>query len=88
MTESASSYTAPASNGNRIYDEKYKVDDLTDTVDVEPPPNVVSTRRRRDVIPERLQSSLSLWSFMRNCIGKELTKIPLPVRYRLSNKFS
>lgn len=37
----------------------------------------VSHRRTR--ITDRPQVSLSLWSIMRNCIGKELTKIPMPV---------
>jgi hypothetical protein len=38
-------------------------------------------RIRRRVIPERPNQSLNLWSFMKNCIGKELTKIPMPVNF-------
>ncbi|VDN03163.1 unnamed protein product [Thelazia callipaeda] len=38
-------------------------------------------RQRRTKIPERPQISLNLWSIMRNCIGKELTKIPMPVNF-------
>lgn len=36
-------------------------------------------RSRRTRIPERPNQSLNLWSIMKNCIGKELTKIPMPV---------
>lgn len=38
-------------------------------------------RVRRTTIPERPNQSLNLWSFMKNCIGKELTKIPMPVNF-------
>ena len=37
-------------------------------------------RKRRTEIPPRPNQSLNLWSFMKNCIGKELTKIPMPVK--------
>ncbi len=35
--------------------------------------------KRRKTIPEKPNYSLNLWSIMKNCIGKELTKIPMPV---------
>lgn len=38
-------------------------------------------RQRRTSIPVRPNHSLNLWSFMKNCIGKELTKIPMPVNF-------
>uniref|UniRef100_A0A0M3K554 Oxysterol-binding protein n=1 Tax=Anisakis simplex TaxID=6269 RepID=A0A0M3K554_ANISI len=38
-------------------------------------------KRRRTRIPDRPQVSLNLWSIMRNCIGKELSKIPMPVNF-------
>uniref|UniRef100_A0A0M3IM38 Oxysterol-binding protein n=1 Tax=Ascaris lumbricoides TaxID=6252 RepID=A0A0M3IM38_ASCLU len=38
-------------------------------------------KRRRSHIPDRPQVSLNLWSIMRNCIGKELSKIPMPVNF-------
>lgn len=44
-------------------------------------PTTQHSRRRRSKIPERPQTSISLWSIVRNCIGKELTKIPMPVCY-------
>lgn len=40
-----------------------------------------SARKRRTRIPEKPSCSLSLWSIMKNCIGKELTKIPMPVNF-------
>ncbi|XP_077427518.1 oxysterol-binding protein 1-like isoform X2 [Vanacampus margaritifer] len=39
----------------------------------------VSQRRTR--IPEKPNYSLNLWSIMKNCIGKELSKIPMPVNF-------
>ncbi|KAG8182462.1 hypothetical protein JTE90_020383 [Oedothorax gibbosus] len=37
--------------------------------------------RRRLTVPEKPNYSLNLWSVMKNCIGKELTKIPMPVNF-------
>ncbi|TPP50551.1 Oxysterol-binding protein 1 [Fasciola gigantica] len=39
------------------------------------------SRPRRTTIPPRPNYSLNLWSIMKNCIGKELTKIPMPVNF-------
>ena len=36
-------------------------------------------RARRKRIPDRPNFSLNLWSIMKTCIGKELSKIPMPV---------
>ncbi|NXJ71371.1 OSBP2 protein, partial [Rostratula benghalensis] len=36
-------------------------------------------KRRRTRIPDKPNYSLNLWSIMKNCIGKELSKIPMPV---------
>ncbi|XP_043924243.1 oxysterol-binding protein 2-like [Protopterus annectens] len=38
-------------------------------------------RRRRTQIPDKPNYSLNLWSIMKNCIGKELSKIPMPVNF-------
>lgn len=38
-------------------------------------------RQRRSSIPERPNYSLNLWSIMKNCIGKDLSKIPMPVSW-------
>ncbi|GAV03941.1 hypothetical protein RvY_14300-2 [Ramazzottius varieornatus] len=38
-------------------------------------------RPRRTAIPFRPTASLSLWSIMKNCIGRDLSKIPMPVNF-------
>ena len=37
--------------------------------------------QRRDRVPEKPNISFSLWSIMKNCIGKDLSKIPVPVNF-------
>lgn len=45
-------------------------------------PRVPSGARvRRAVIPPKPNYSLNLWSIMKNCIGKDLSKIPMPVNF-------
>ncbi len=39
----------------------------------------VASRQRRSSIPPRPRISLNLWGVLKNCIGKELSRIPLPV---------
>lgn len=38
-------------------------------------------RKRRDRIPEKPNYSLNLWSIIKNCVGKDLSKIPIPVNF-------
>ncbi|RCN48652.1 Oxysterol-binding protein [Ancylostoma caninum] len=38
-------------------------------------------RERRTTIPDRPDLPINLWSIMKNCIGKELSKIPMPVNF-------
>ncbi|KAM8886157.1 oxysterol-binding protein 2 isoform 3-T3 [Spinachia spinachia] len=38
-------------------------------------------RQRRTQVPDKPNYSLNLWSIMKNCIGKELSKIPMPVNF-------
>ncbi|XP_048467264.1 oxysterol-binding protein 2-like isoform X2 [Rhincodon typus] len=38
-------------------------------------------RKRRTQIPDKPNYSINLWSIMKNCIGKELSKIPMPVNF-------
>lgn len=38
-------------------------------------------RQRRMRIPDKPNYPLNLWSIMKNCIGKELSKIPIPVNF-------
>ncbi|KAM3865253.1 oxysterol-binding protein 1-like [Diretmus argenteus] len=42
---------------------------------------VEPVRQRRTRIPDKPNYSLNLWSIMKNCIGKELSKIPMPVNF-------
>ncbi|XP_052320530.1 oxysterol-binding protein 1 isoform X2 [Oncorhynchus keta] len=42
---------------------------------------VEPVRKRRTKIPDKPNYSLNLWSIMKNCIGKELSKIPMPVNF-------
>ncbi|XP_034237415.1 oxysterol-binding protein 1 isoform X2 [Thrips palmi] len=43
------------------------------------PPAVL--RKRRTRVPDKPNYPLNLWSIMKNCIGKDLSKIPLPVNF-------
>nr|DBA23291.1 TPA: hypothetical protein GDO54_014219 [Pyxicephalus adspersus] len=43
--------------------------------------DVLPKKRRRSRIPDKPNYSLNLWSIMKNCIGKELSKIPMPVNF-------
>uniref|UniRef100_A0A671L960 Oxysterol-binding protein n=1 Tax=Sinocyclocheilus anshuiensis TaxID=1608454 RepID=A0A671L960_9TELE len=42
---------------------------------------LLPVRKRRSRIPDKPNYSLNLWSIMKNCIGKELSKIPMPVNF-------
>uniref|UniRef100_A0A6I8T0D6 Oxysterol-binding protein n=1 Tax=Xenopus tropicalis TaxID=8364 RepID=A0A6I8T0D6_XENTR len=42
---------------------------------------LIPKKRRRTRIPDKPNYSLNLWSIMKNCIGKELSKIPMPVNF-------
>lgn len=43
--------------------------------------SVGEQKLRRQRIPDRPNYSLNLWSIMKNCIGKDLSKIPMPVNF-------
>uniref|UniRef100_A0A8B9RYP3 Oxysterol-binding protein n=1 Tax=Accipiter nisus TaxID=211598 RepID=A0A8B9RYP3_9AVES len=43
--------------------------------------DLLPKKRRRTRIPDKPNYSLNLWSIMKNCIGKELSKIPMPVNF-------
>ncbi|XP_065548230.1 oxysterol-binding protein 2 isoform X1 [Lathamus discolor] len=43
--------------------------------------DLLPKKRRRSRIPDKPNYSLNLWSIMKNCIGKELSKIPMPVNF-------
>ncbi|XP_053617090.1 oxysterol-binding protein 1 isoform X2 [Plodia interpunctella] len=45
------------------------------------PTPAVDGHPRRARVPDKPNYPLSLWSIMKNCIGKELSKIPIPVNF-------
>uniref|UniRef100_H2UV09 Oxysterol-binding protein n=1 Tax=Takifugu rubripes TaxID=31033 RepID=H2UV09_TAKRU len=45
------------------------------------PLEIEPLRKRRTRIPDKPNYYLNLWSIMKNCIGKELSKIPVPVNF-------
>ncbi|MEQ2245095.1 hypothetical protein ILYODFUR_023982, partial [Ilyodon furcidens] len=46
-----------------------------------PSQELVPLKKRRTRIPDKPNYSLNLWSIMKNCIGKDLSKIPMPVNF-------
>ncbi|XP_055530806.1 oxysterol-binding protein 1 [Wyeomyia smithii] len=40
-----------------------------------------TVRKRRTRVPEKPNYPLNLWSIIKNCIGKDLSKIPMPVNF-------
>lgn len=38
-------------------------------------------KKRRTRVPDKPNYPLNLWSIMKNCIGKDLSKIPMPVNF-------
>ncbi|KAG5881709.1 hypothetical protein JTB14_006566 [Gonioctena quinquepunctata] len=45
------------------------------------PKTNTSKRQRRTKIPDKPNYPVNLWSIMKNCIGKDLSKIPMPVNF-------
>lgn len=43
--------------------------------------NKSGRKKRRTRIKEKPNHSVNLWSIMKNCIGKDLSKIPMPVNF-------
>ncbi|KAF7663912.1 hypothetical protein LDENG_00195910 [Lucifuga dentata] len=56
-------------------DEQSLTSNSESLLEVEP------VRQRRTRIPDKPNYSLNLWSIMKDCIGKELSKIPMPVNF-------
>lgn len=46
----------------------------------------IVTKQFRRKIPDKPDISINLWSIMKNCIGKELSKIPMPVSVHIALK--
>ena len=47
----------------------------------------IVTKQFRRQIPDKPDISINLWSIMKNCIGKELSKIPMPVSDHIPHKY-
>ncbi|KAK0413126.1 hypothetical protein QR680_006615 [Steinernema hermaphroditum] len=45
------------------------------------PARVPAVRKRRTTIPPRREAGFALWSILKNALGKELSRIPLPVDF-------
>lgn len=43
--------------------------------------STVSRKPRRTRVPDKPNYPLNLWGVMKNCIGKDLSKIPMPVNF-------
>ncbi|XP_019899102.1 oxysterol-binding protein 1 isoform X1 [Esox lucius] len=57
------------------------LDEQLTSINPESPQSMEPMRKRRTKIPDKPNYSLNLWSIMKNCIGKELSKIPMPVNF-------
>jgi len=64
-----------------IVKKKEKKEDLPDGEKIATPVKRPAGRARRSRIPDKPDISFSLWSIMKNCIGKDLSKIPIPVNF-------
>ncbi|KRZ16763.1 Oxysterol-binding protein 2, partial [Trichinella zimbabwensis] len=53
--------------------------DITNLEFSKPKSKEALSQQRRQCIPPKPNVPLNLWSIMKNCIGKELSKIPMPV---------
>lgn len=60
--------------------DQYDELSLASNSESSPPLELEPVRQRRTRIPDKPNYYLNLWSIMKNCIGKELSKIPMPVR--------
>jgi len=61
--------------------EKGDFPDSDKNVKITTPVKRAKGRERRSRIPDKPDISFSLWSIMKNCIGKDLSKIPVPVNF-------
>ncbi|KRY00236.1 Oxysterol-binding protein 1 [Trichinella pseudospiralis] len=69
-------------NGNKIDSYRFAVRQSTQgitNVEFSKPKSKEALSQRRQCIPPKPNVPLNLWSIMKNCIGKELSKIPMPV---------
>ena len=77
-TTAAAATAVPVQGGGRAAEETTNA--AVATAPEMAPAAVVSWRARRR-IPDRPKKKMSLWSVMKSCIGKDLSKIPMPVHF-------
>lgn len=65
--------------------DKLQAMDQTDRVSINSSTPLVTTpkavKKRRVRVPEKPDYPINLWSIIKNCIGKDLSKIPMPVNF-------
>ncbi|XP_075390036.1 oxysterol-binding protein 2 isoform X2 [Tenrec ecaudatus] len=79
ITESKESSKAEDETESVSVDDWTATDNVLDSTssELQAPPTI----KRRSRIPDKPNYSLNLWSIMKNCIGRELSKIPMPVNF-------
>ncbi|KAM6155505.1 oxysterol-binding protein 2 isoform 1-T1 [Rhynchocyon petersi] len=79
IAESKEDRKAEGGTGAVCLDDWATADNVLDGAppELKGPPKV----KRRTRIPDKPNYSLNLWSIMKNCIGRELSKIPMPVNF-------
>lgn len=68
-------------NATKLNNQQNCADHNSDTTSIASIVNSKRGRRRRTRVPEKPNHSVNLWSIMKNCIGKDLSKIPMPVNF-------
>ncbi|XP_061686693.1 oxysterol-binding protein 1-like isoform X2 [Syngnathoides biaculeatus] len=69
------------SNETGLDDQSFDDLSLASSPESPQPLELEPVKQRRTRIPEKPNYYLNLWSIMKNCIGKELSKIPMPVNF-------
>ncbi|XP_061626528.1 oxysterol-binding protein 1-like isoform X2 [Phyllopteryx taeniolatus] len=69
------------SNETGMDDQSFDELSLASSLESPQPLELEPVRQRRTRIAEKPNYYLNLWSIMKNCIGKELSKIPMPVNF-------
>eukprot|EP01137_Pigoraptor_chileana_P023576 Opistho-2@90070 len=69
----------PAAAGSRPQSSQSRRSTHRGSISVSPPDASTGGRQRRAAINFKPNKKYSLWAVMRNCIGKDLSKIPMPV---------